>query len=130
MAGHIDHVTRARPTNGGEEHATDLYLSNLDDVWPHWKAPGGGPQQINLDGTRPRYEPWPDELHQLLLWLATSKAEPWIPTLPELEKLWQQRKNRANPNPTKVPGIRRPPLNRPLPIETTRLRVSTVIENR
>jgi hypothetical protein len=30
---------------------------------------GAGPQQVNLDGTKPRREPWPVDRHQLPLWL-------------------------------------------------------------
>jgi hypothetical protein len=69
MVDDVDYVTRSRPTVGGEDHASDLFIGNLDDLWANWKTPGAGPQQVNLDGTKPRREPWPVDRHQLLLWL-------------------------------------------------------------
>jgi hypothetical protein len=44
----------------GDEHASDLYLKNLDDLWPNWRNPGQGKDYvIHINGEEHRYEPWP-----------------------------------------------------------------------
>jgi hypothetical protein len=112
MAGQIDYVMSAKPIAGGEEHASDLYLANLDDLWPSWRKPGQvGQQVVNVDMSSHRYEPWPVDRTELMLWLATSDVEPWIPTTTELDELHAERRNRMNPNPRVLPGIRDVPIN-------------------
>jgi hypothetical protein len=71
----------------------------LDEVWPQWRKGGGDMQYINLNGAPHRYEPWPAEDTQLLIWLATSRAQAWIPTPGQLHQLWAERQRRANPKP-------------------------------
>lgn len=101
-----DVVTRARPTVGGEEHASDLFLANLDTIWPEWRSGEGlhGVVVTNVNGAPARYEPWPSQQPQLLLWLATSAAEPWVPTHGQLQQLWAQRAKKANPMPRQSGG--------------------------
>lgn len=129
MSNHMDYVTSARPAAGGEEPASDLHIANLDDLWPNWSKPGG-PQRINVDGGKHRYEPWPTDPVQFLLWLATSNAEAWIPTRRELDSLNHERLQKANPNPTTVNGIitDKKYLNRtPAPVEIRQYRTVSPI---
>ncbi|OBF86948.1 hypothetical protein A5791_19830 [Mycobacterium sp. 852002-51163_SCH5372311] len=97
-----DIVTRSKPTAGGEEHASDLYIRNLDDVWREWRTGGArnGVTVTNVRGPAPRYEPWPASQPLLLRWLVTSPAEPWVPTPEQLQQHWADRQQRANPQPT------------------------------
>lgn len=95
------HQARA---HGGEDHASDLYIRNLDEVWPQWRSGDGAVRHLNLDGRPHRYEPWPAQYPQLLLWLATSEAEPWIPTTLQLEQLRADRLKRLDPTPKQVVG--------------------------
>lgn len=92
-------VTQSRPSEGGEEHASDLYIRNLDDLWPEWRVGGArkGVTVTNVGGPAPRYEPWPTDPVRLLIWLATSRAQPWIPTSEQLHEHWADRRRRANP---------------------------------
>ena len=128
-----DIAQSARPTIEGEAHASDLYLRNLDDLWPTWRQPSLTPRTIHIDGRTDRDEPWPTEPVPLLIWLATSDAEPWIPTRNQLQELWAERANRANPNPVIVPGFieyankygtTKPPKSVPV---TTSARIATAI---
>lgn len=109
-----DLITSARPSNGGEDHASDCYIKNLDDIWPTWRQPGHTPRTVRVYGDHAdRVEPWPAEPTQLLLWLVTSPAVPWIPTPQQLRRLWEQRRNIANPNPR---NISRRPANPSSPV--------------
>ncbi|GAB3228227.1 hypothetical protein [Mycolicibacterium hippocampi] len=97
---HVDPRTRfdCAPPDGGEDHASDLYLKNLDDIWPLWKTPGVETARfVHVNGTKPRFEPWPSDPTQQLRWLVTSAAEPWIPTSSELTQHLKDRQDRANP---------------------------------
>ncbi|MEN4399375.1 hypothetical protein ACNQR7_26965 [Mycolicibacterium senegalense] len=93
-----DVKTRARALSNADPHASDTYIRNLDDIWPSWRHPAGTPRTTYLDG-RPDdpAEPWPQDPVQLLIWLVTSNAEPWIPTLKQLQRLWAERADRQNP---------------------------------
>lgn len=94
----------AAPNGGGEPHATDLFLANLDDLWPAWRTPElDADRYISFEGPAHRPEPWPADDVPLLLWLATSAARPWIPTGDQLAALHQSRAAAANPNPTTPP---------------------------
>ena len=95
-----DLVIRSRPSQGGEQHASDLFLRNLDFLWPEWKTGGANNGRVITTfggGVEHRYEPWPASQPQLLLWLATSQAEPWIPTPAQLQRHWADRQKRSNP---------------------------------
>lgn len=70
--------------------ASDMALSNLDDVFPGWKDGGE--------------VPWPTDPIEQLVWLCASEAQPWIPTLAQLHELGRHRLDRANPLPTVTPG--------------------------
>lgn len=98
---HVDVMTQfeIRPQDGGEEdHASDLYLKNLDDIWPMWRTPSKQASRIiHVDGTKPRLEPWPSEPTELLRWLVTSTAQPWIPTSSQLQQHLADRRARMNP---------------------------------
>jgi hypothetical protein len=89
-----------RPSLGGEDHCNLAYLRNLDDLWPDWRQLGLSSRRINLDGSKDRQEPWPaDGGPELLIWLLKSSAQPWIPSLPELDALFRELRERANPDP-------------------------------
>jgi hypothetical protein len=114
--GLLDYVIGAQPIAGGEEHASDLFIANLDDLWPSWRKPGQIGQQVtNIDMSRHRYEPWPVDPTERLLWLATSSARPWVPTSGQLDALNRARRDRMNPNPRRI-GARPPVLNQSLPV--------------
>ncbi|BCO47755.1 hypothetical protein [Mycobacterium intracellulare] len=99
----------------GEDHASDLFLKNLDDLWPGWrKGQARDGQRINIDGTPTRNEPWPADPTALLLWLVRSNAEAWIPTAGDLERLRQRRVARANPAPRLIRDTKGV-MNKPLP---------------
>jgi hypothetical protein len=99
----------------GEDHASDLYLKNLDTVMgTNWRNPAQtNDRVIHIDGSEHRYEPWPLDLTELLLWLVRSEAQAWIPTENQLQRLREDRIARANPMPTVVQG--RPDLETALP---------------
>ncbi|OBG72060.1 hypothetical protein A5700_00800 [Mycobacterium sp. E1214] len=94
-------VVFSAKAKAGEDHASDLYLKNLDDIWPGWRTAQSDDSMQYPNGGRPstRREPWPDEPAALMLWLVRSKAEPWIPSEADLERLRQRRIAKANPIP-------------------------------
>ena len=109
-----DVLISAAPVAGGDDHASDLYLKNLDELWPNWRTPQlDASRYIDMSGTRPprRLEPWPADPVQLCLWLVTSNAQPWIPTPAQLAQLQQRRQDTANPNPVSPPQNPRIRLN-------------------
>ena len=72
-----------------DEHASDLYLSNLDDIWPTWRRLDAyNMASGQLTANTP---PWPSEPVERLAWLSTSDANVWVPTLDQLEALRAQR---------------------------------------
>lgn len=118
-----DLIMRSRPAQGGEEHASDLYIRNLDEIWPEWRT-GGAANGVSINhvgGAAHRYEPWPADPVKLLLWLATSQAEAWVPTAAELHRHWTDRQKRANPMPAPTPERpkRRGPVQRVDPFKRT-----------
>jgi hypothetical protein len=94
----LDLVVSARTSVGGEDHASDLFLRNLDTLWPTWRQQAPAENIIYVDGRQARrIEPWPSDPTALLVWLVTSGADPWIPTTAQLRQLWKQRQARLNP---------------------------------
>jgi hypothetical protein len=122
-----DYVMSAQPPAGGDEHTSDLFLRNLDDLVPEWRVPPHrrNAQVINFDGRNHKYEPWPSDPTELLLWLATSSAQPWIPTSGQLDALNRARRDRMNPDPRVLPGIRDVPIT-----EAIRHPVHQVLDHR
>lgn len=125
-----DLIRRAQPAQGGEEHASDLYIANLDEIWPEWRT-GGAANGVSINhvgGAEHRYEPWPREPVQLLLWLATGPAEAWVPTAAELHRHWADRQKRANPMPAPGPAEpkRRGPVRRADPFQRSAKAVKAV----
>ncbi len=101
----VEMIRQARPSEyDAEDHASDLYIRNLDELWPRWRfgdaAPNGMTTITVGDTARRRYAPWPADRTQLLIWLATSRAEAWIPTPTQLQQLWAERSKPRNPKPT------------------------------
>jgi hypothetical protein len=81
--------------------ASDLLLSNLDELVPGWRQRD---QTISM-GTPPSRTPWPADPVAQLLWLSTSPAEPWVPTTSQLSVLWHDRGNRPPVEPDKPANI-------------------------
>lgn len=94
------------PNFPGEPHASDLYLRNLDDLWPAWRQGGTDRSRIDMSSTlsASRPEPWPADPAELLLWLVRSDAQPWIPSDRQLQQLRQERHERNNPMPDVTPA--------------------------
>jgi hypothetical protein len=90
------------PDLPGEDHANIAFIKNVDDIWPAWRK--GGPNMSTVfvgPGAAPnmRHEPWPAEQYSadMLLWLVTSDAEPWLPTMRELRQMWAERDTPPEP---------------------------------
>ena len=80
--------------------ASDLILSNLDSVFPNWKSrPGNVFRMSDAPEEDPR--PWPADPIEALVWLCTSEAQPWVPTMSQLNQLNTQRRRRLD-QPEKV----------------------------
>lgn len=88
--------------------ASDMALANLDIVFSAWKNGGEAP--------------WPADPIEQLVWLCTSGAEPWIPTLAQFDELGRQRRARVNPAPAVEP--RRP--NKPRVLNKSGKRVAAI----
>ncbi len=94
MRGSVSLWKNVTPQFPGEDHANQAFLRNVGDLWPAWRQPGMGMRRIDLSdkATPPRDEPWPtDHGPELMIWLATSDAQPWIPTGKQLRELWAER---------------------------------------
>jgi hypothetical protein len=101
MSSEVIHASA--PRYPGEPHATDLYLRNLDAIWPQWRQ-GGGNQHVitlnvNANAHEQRHEPWPIDSTEQLLWLVRSDAEPWVPNEHQLDQLRRERIIARNPMP-------------------------------
>lgn len=105
--GRVDAQTKyeTSPDFPGEPHASDLYLRNLDDLFPNWRLGGNDSNRFQMGGVNNsgRREPWPDDPSELLLWLVRSEAQPWIPTAADLNRLREERHARRNPPPAPPP---------------------------
>jgi hypothetical protein len=98
-----DAVQASRLLHLDDPLASDAMIANLDDVFPTWRQS----QPRHMDGALNDLRPWPvDDYTAELVWLSASDAEPWIPTVKQLEQLQAERRHRMNPNPTVLPGIR------------------------
>ena len=84
----------ARSRHIDDDHASDAWIKNMDDVWPDWNQPD---RTIRLSGDAPRRQPWPSGEAEMLVWLHNSDAEPWIPTVAQLAELHAERHRRLNP---------------------------------
>lgn len=86
-------IENARSRTIDDPIASDLVLSNMDDVLPGWRE---ADRYITFNGPPRERRPWPidDRLAQLV-WFATSSAQVWIPTIGELRALWQRRQAQA-----------------------------------
>ncbi|MDT5348326.1 MAG: hypothetical protein QOH91_1613 [Mycobacterium sp.] len=112
MASAAPHMVQAsKSLHLDDPLASDVMIANLDDVFPTCRQS----QSRNLDGTLIDLRPWPvDDYIAELVWLSSSEARPWIPTLAQLEELHADRIARANPMPNVIPG-RQDILNRTPP---------------
>lgn len=84
------HVLAKREAGSRGDDWTSLSrIRNLDELWPHWRNPGLA-QRVNIDGTKDRAEPWPNDQTQRLLWFRRHGAQLWIPRLTELDALFRE----------------------------------------
>jgi hypothetical protein len=81
--------------------ANDAAVANLDSVFEHWRDPDRS--FVSL-GPERRPQPWPEDPIGELVWMSTSGAQPWVPTLRQLEALWTRRRATANPAPKVIHG--------------------------
>ena len=95
-----------------DELATDLAIANLDEIFPGWVDP---PQNhaIQRWDDRQRLQPWPADPIEQLVWMCTSGAEVWCPTIRQLDELKAKRmRDRAHPDGLPQPQPQRQELNR------------------
>ncbi|WP_285031969.1 hypothetical protein [Mycolicibacterium sp. lyk4-40-TYG-92] len=78
-----------------DELASDLMLANVDELVPGWRI---ADTRWVASGYPERRTPWPTEPIEQLVWLATSDAQPWVPTTEQLEQLAEKRRNRPPMN--------------------------------
>lgn len=81
-----DTYMAANSSDNDDPRATDLLLSNLDDIAPGWRQPGR-----DYSGKTLWSAPWPTDDLEYLVWLCTSDAQPWVPTFTDLERLRESR---------------------------------------
>lgn len=94
LRGSVSLWQSSTPQFPGEDHANQAFIRNIDDLWPNWRQPGLSRRRMDLSDNvkRARDEPWPaDRGPELMIWLVTSDAEPWIPTGKQLRELWAER---------------------------------------
>lgn len=82
LAEFTNEVQASRSNNNPDDRATDLHLSNLDELSPGWRQ-----QHLDYSGRLSWAAPWPADDIEYLIWLCTSAADPWVPTLAELAAL-------------------------------------------
>ena len=73
--------------------ATDLALSNMDQAFAGWRQPD---TRVTVVGEPPDRRPWPEDSAAQLVWLVTSDAKPWLPTIAQVKELHAQRRARLN----------------------------------
>jgi hypothetical protein len=91
-----DELINSRSRYVDDAHASDVMIRNLDDVLPGWNQPD---TTFRISGDAPRRQPWPADPIEMLVWLAHSDAEPWIPTIVQLAELHAERHRRLHPLP-------------------------------
>lgn len=101
--------TRARTRHQDDPLAADYMIANLDEVWPKWRAEPSANLGFTVEATTP---PWPREPIEQMIWLTSSNAKPWVPTLDQLNAVFTERHKRANPNPTVINPARAQVLNK------------------
>ena len=85
-----------------DPHANDHCIANLDSVFPDWNIKST--KHFVMSGPEPDPRPWPtSDPVQMLIWLSTSGAQPWVPTRRQLENLRAERHRRLNPAPKRKP---------------------------
>jgi len=85
----------------------------LDSVFPDWKHAPQNQAIRRWDGP-PDPRAWPADPIEQLVWLVTSGAEAWVPTLKQLDALKEQcLRDRAHPDGETQPRPVRQVLNEP-----------------
>jgi hypothetical protein len=97
MAGHqLDRLTNSEYLLD-DDMASPLHIRNIDQVMPDWRVPGPRPYLIQGEPQDPR--PWPKEPVAQLVWLVQGSAEPWLPTIREINQLRADERPTQNPTP-------------------------------
>ncbi|MFE3280956.1 hypothetical protein [Nocardia sp. NPDC059239] len=89
MAEFSDETQMAKSTINTDRRASDLLVANLDEISPSWRNPAR-----DYNGNLMWSAPWPADDTEYFVWLVTSDARPWVPTLAQLD---QQHRDRADP---------------------------------
>lgn len=122
-----DRILTARTQYQDDAHASDLFIRNLDEIWPTWRKVDN--YNMTSGQLAPNVPPWPSDPVERLAWLSTSNAQVWVPTLSDLDELWVSR----NPVPTRLGElgdlrVDRDRLNQDLsPEEATRKRTKKAV---
>lgn len=88
------YLQSARSAHIADDMASDCVLANLDYVLPGWRQPI--PSAYVISGSPPDRRPWPAQPDEQIVWLCTSPAQPWVPTLRQLDALRERRHEQAN----------------------------------
>lgn len=95
--------------------ASRLVIRNIDDLFPEWRD--GGSTTITIGATTPEQRPWPvNDATAQLIWLSTSAADVWLPTLQDLEELENELRRKRNPTPAVIPGRSDKPTRKRRPV--------------
>jgi hypothetical protein len=92
--------------------ASDTQIANLDKTFPGWRDKASTTFTTAAPSWDGRPQPWPADPVGQLVWIATSGARTWIPTIGQLNALWTKRRRNANPMPNNMIAGR--PDNKPL----------------
>jgi hypothetical protein len=92
LRGSVSLWQSSAPQFPGDDHANEAFLRNIGQLWGNWRQPGMSRSRIDLSDNARRARtlagrPRPE----LLIWLVTSAAEPWIRTGRQLRELWAER---------------------------------------
>ncbi|MCX2755511.1 hypothetical protein [Gordonia sp. 4N] len=88
-----DLVIASQTQHQPDAHASDLFIGNLDELWPNWRRPETyGHAGYSGDNGYGNTTPWPNEPVEQLVWMVTHDAQLWIPTMAKLEQLHTSRR--------------------------------------
>lgn len=96
-----DMARRARGGHSSTPTGSDAHLANLDEAWPGWRDRPAEGSHV----PRETAGPWPEDPTELLAWLVSSDAQPWVPTRPQLTALWAGRTETDRQHPGEVRGM-------------------------
>ncbi|MET8796133.1 hypothetical protein ABZV91_06700 [Nocardia sp. NPDC004568] len=80
--GGADLIQQGRSNRCRDELANDLFIANLDEVYPQWRHWPGDSREHSVDRG-----PWPEPGPLQLKWLIANGAYLWVPTKPQFDGL-------------------------------------------